>query len=128
MKKLVITHLFLNLYLLSLLGPFLPVFDYLINYDYISTELCENKDKPILTCNGKCYLEKQVKKTNDLLDHQPHKTLPPKLDMSIFPVFIIHNPVYLFTEYMKENQNVFIFFEQLIPTDHISDLFTPPKF
>lgn len=128
MKKLVITHLFLNLYLLSLVGPFLPVFDYMIQYDYISKVLCENKDKPILTCNGKCYLEKQVNKANDLLDHQPHKSLPPKLDVSLFPVFVLNSSVYLVMKFIKENQNTFIFFEQLIPADHISGLFKPPKF
>ncbi len=128
MKKLIITHLFLNLYLLSLVGPFLPVFDYLIHYDYISTVLCENKDKPILTCNGKCYLEKQVSKANDLLDHQPHKSLPPKLDMSIFPVFIVINSVYLFTEYIKENEKSILFFERLAATEFILNLLKPPKF
>ena len=27
-----------------------------IAHDYIVNELCENREKPILTCNGKCYL------------------------------------------------------------------------
>jgi hypothetical protein len=60
-KKLLLTHLFLNLYLLALIQPALPVIDYLVNYNYIVKELCENRDKPVLACNGKCYLEKQVK-------------------------------------------------------------------
>ncbi len=83
MKKLVFTHLLLNLYLLALIQPALPVLDYLINYDYILSELCENRDKPILTCNGKCYLEDQV--TNQL-DLQPdtEQPLPPKMDLEKF--------------------------------------------
>lgn len=39
----------------------MPVFNYITNYDYISQELCENKDKPELECNGKCYLYKQTR-------------------------------------------------------------------
>lgn len=39
----------------------MPVFEYLANYKYISEELCENKDKPELECNGKCYLIKQTR-------------------------------------------------------------------
>lgn len=39
--------------------------DYLVNYDYIRTELCVNKEKPILGCNGKCYLMKELAKASE---------------------------------------------------------------
>ncbi|MFN3752927.1 hypothetical protein [Flavobacterium sp.] len=45
-----------------LLKPILPVADYIINYDYISKVLCENKAKPELKCNGKCQLMKELAK------------------------------------------------------------------
>lgn len=38
----------------------MPVFDYIVNYDYIRTELCINKEIPIMGCDGKCYLMKQL--------------------------------------------------------------------
>lgn len=38
---------------------------YNINIEYIITELCENKDKPELKCNGKCYLKKKLSKANE---------------------------------------------------------------
>lgn len=44
------------------LKPILPVADYIINYDYISKVLCENKAKPELQCNGKCQLMKELAK------------------------------------------------------------------
>lgn len=44
------------------LKPVFPVLDYAINYDYISKELCENKDKPNSCCEGKCYLKKELAK------------------------------------------------------------------
>jgi len=50
------------------LNPFrftVPYIDYTIHYKYISTVLCENKDKPMLNCNGKCYLKKQLNKASD---------------------------------------------------------------
>lgn len=43
-----------------LFKPVFPVLDYVINYDYISTHLCENIDKPALKCNGKCHLKKEL--------------------------------------------------------------------
>jgi hypothetical protein len=39
--------------------------EYAVNYDYISTVLCINKSKPELHCNGKCYVSKELAKTND---------------------------------------------------------------
>lgn len=34
--------------------------DYEIRKDYIAKTLCVNKNKPILLCNGKCYLAKKL--------------------------------------------------------------------
>ena len=45
--------------------------DYAINYTKITTELCENREKPELLCNGFCYLKQEVNKTekNTSQDH-----------------------------------------------------------
>ncbi|WKW46800.1 hypothetical protein P3875_01625 [Myroides sp. JBRI-B21084] len=48
------------LLLIMLFKPVLPVLEYVIMYDYIKNELCVNKDKPELNCNGKCYLKKAM--------------------------------------------------------------------
>lgn len=45
-----------------LFKPLWPIVNYVANYDYIATVLCENKDKPELQCNGQCYLMKQLAK------------------------------------------------------------------
>ena len=34
---------------------------YEMNKNYIATILCENKAKPEIQCNGKCYLKKKIK-------------------------------------------------------------------
>ncbi len=47
------------------LKPVFPVIDYIVNYDYISKELCENKTKPELECNGKCQLMKELAKASE---------------------------------------------------------------
>ncbi len=36
-----------------------------INQSYISQALCENKDKPKMHCDGKCYLKKQLEKIDE---------------------------------------------------------------
>ena len=60
MKKAIIVYAFI-----ILLKPVLPVFEYVINYDYIVTELCENKEKPVMRCNGKCHLMKELAKASE---------------------------------------------------------------
>lgn len=52
----------LLIYVVSLFRVWQPYLDYKLNYSYISSILCENKNKPYLHCNGKCYLDKQLKK------------------------------------------------------------------
>lgn len=83
MKKLIVTHLLLNLYLLVLVQPAIPILEYLINYDYIVSELCENRDKPILSCNGKCYLGDQLEKQPDLSSDQ-QVPMPPAVELKEF--------------------------------------------
>lgn len=48
--------------LFMLLKPAFPVVDYIVNYEYITTVLCENKAKPMMHCNGKCHLMKELAK------------------------------------------------------------------
>jgi hypothetical protein len=47
-----------------LLKPVLPVVGYILNYDYIVNELCENRDNRALKCNGKCQLKKELAKAS----------------------------------------------------------------
>ncbi|HLO74678.1 MAG TPA: hypothetical protein VK164_12130 [Flavobacterium sp.] len=64
MKKVIIIITFI-----IFLKPIFPVIDYVVNYDYISKELCENKAKPELKCNGKCQLMKELAKASE--DEKP---------------------------------------------------------
>ncbi|MCE3077131.1 hypothetical protein [Chryseobacterium gwangjuense] len=43
--------------------PVLPLINYAVNYDYIVKNLCENRQVPQSTCKGKCYVEKELAKT-----------------------------------------------------------------
>ncbi|RCW92309.1 hypothetical protein [Winogradskyella arenosi] len=48
-----------------LLKPTIPFVEYAAFYDYIKNELCVNKDRPQLQCNGKCHLKKELAKASD---------------------------------------------------------------
>jgi len=36
-----------------------------LNQSYIAARLCENRNKPLLHCNGKCYLMKKIRQAED---------------------------------------------------------------
>jgi hypothetical protein len=40
--------------------PALPLVEYAVNYQYIKENLCVNKAKPAMHCNGKCHLRQQL--------------------------------------------------------------------
>ncbi|SRR5690554_1246100 len=43
-----------------LVKPAVPVIDFVVNYGYIVAELCINRDRPELECNGTCYLQNEL--------------------------------------------------------------------
>lgn len=50
----------------SLIGGAIPYLWYIVNYEYIVTELCVNRDNPEMNCDGSCQLKKMIHK------HHPH--------------------------------------------------------
>ena len=58
-------YVFVLLYVVAMLRPLQPLVEYAVNYDYISKVLCINKDKPEMSCNGKCQLMKKMEKQQD---------------------------------------------------------------
>ena len=54
-----------------LVKPLWPIAEYVMNYDYIVDVLCENKERPKLNCDGKCYLAKQLAKESGQDDTNP---------------------------------------------------------
>lgn len=63
----------------------LPVLEYVLNYEYIATELCENKEEPELQCNGKCHLMKELAKASE--DEKPiskGKTLHQEIEVLFY--------------------------------------------
>jgi hypothetical protein len=66
-----------------IIRPLFPILDYMVNYNYIATELCENKSQPELDCKGKCYLKKELGKAseNDSSPSTEKKNAPTGIDL-----------------------------------------------
>ncbi|MEI6866685.1 hypothetical protein [Flavicella sp.] len=88
MKKEFAALFFYMLYMVAMMRPIMPIIEYYANYEYIATILCENRDKPALACNGKCYLQKELNKVSQATSHQNHnhKSSVPKIDFSKYPI------------------------------------------
>lgn len=122
MKNVVI---FIALVVLS--KPLWPLVEYTINYDYIVTELCENKDKPELQCNGKCYLTKQLAEETAGDEKNPFSNNSQKTEI---PQFIIAEKIREFhfsdipTADSHESSGIK---PNLYTTPFISEILHPPR-
>jgi hypothetical protein len=119
-KKLVfLTALFM------LLKPAIPFLEYVVNYDYIVKELCENKEKPQLQCNGKCHLKKELAKSAADEQSPADKKQNSKQEMEVLfyqetPIFYQKMPV-VFTD-----KNVNASYQNFYALTAIQSTFHPP--
>lgn len=108
--------------------PAIPFMEYIINYDYIVKELCENKEKPQLKCNGKCHLKKELAKTaavekNSTSDKK--LSLSQQIDVLFFQEVKISSSLksYVFTN-KKNNSD----YQNFYASTAIQSTFRPPSF
>jgi hypothetical protein len=124
MKNQFLGIFFYLLYLLAMVKPVMPIIEYYANYDYIATVLCENKDKPYLECNGKCYLEKQLKETNH--QNHDHKSTIPQISLEDYPI----SPINYFTYQIKQLQQInseSLFVYKFSNQNFLNTIFKPPQ-
>jgi hypothetical protein len=112
------------LYLVAMLQPIMPLIEYQTNKEYIASALCENRNKPEMACNGKCYLNKKIEASKN---HDSHDHSLPKIDLSKYPVVPIN------ANFKKDNaivdiKRTAIFYSiQTHPKNYISSAFKPPQ-
>lgn len=73
--KIAISILLLVLLSFQVMFKTFLVIDYRINKAYIAANLCENKAKPQMQCEGKCHLKKQITQSEEA----ESKTIPSSL-------------------------------------------------
>ena len=117
-----IAILLASAFLLQSAGKLFVMANYQINKDFISKNLCVNKAKPIMKCNGKCHLKKQLEK-EDKKENSPASSLKEKVDIQIIHeikpliAFTDHNNQFkLNSEYLLSNYS-----------KHLKFVFHPPR-
>lgn len=96
------------------------------NRAYIAENLCENRDKPQMKCNGKCYLKKKMIDAPQPV--QKSAPAPPQLKKGIEPA-VLENAPLTFVSVVGDAQ-----VSILIPASsrryfvfRIDDIFHPPQ-
>ena len=125
MRNQILGIFFYLIYLLAMIRPLVPIIEYHANYDYIATVLCENRDKPYLECNGKCYLEKQLNKVNH--DDHDHKSTIPQIDFEKYPISPLNQFSYN-VKYSIESISEQLFVQKNTSIDFYNSLLKPPQF
>ena len=65
-----VSYILLFAVMLPTLSPWGTIAYYHANKDYIARVLCENRSRPQLHCDGKCYLAKRLKAQQDKQDKE----------------------------------------------------------
>jgi len=91
------------------------------NKKYIAKELCENKNKPQLNCNGKCYLMKKLKQAQDKEQKQEQQSQKSQVQDAV-----VNKPL-VFKQYAFAEINFHIPFSTGMPQSIKNSIFHPPQ-
>jgi hypothetical protein len=100
--------------------------DFKINQDFIAKVLCINREKPMSTCNGQCYLSKQLKKAEE----QEEKQVPTNKKERFEVVYYYSKSFFdflFYTDFFANKLNP-TFVNEFFTSFFIVDIFRPPKF
>ncbi len=103
------------------LRPVLPLIDYAVNYEYIVDNLCENRNIPQSTCHGKCYLEKELSKTEKQSNNGQN------IKLAGLDVFLSHDVLsFSLVQFDVDAQKVKSAFKHSYTSEYHSRIFHPP--
>ena len=93
-----------------------------LNRKYIAANLCENRDKPWLHCNGKCYFMKKIKQAEEkqkAAERQDAKNMQQEV------AFERNQRQKFFTHLIGEVSTIYLFPK---PDNRAISIFQPPRF
>jgi hypothetical protein len=108
-----------------MLTPWGTIAYFKLNREYIAKVLCENRDKPQMHCNGKCYLAKRLKQQQEKQDKETSEKVQNTPVIQLFApavfAYIFEAPVFIQSKKKA-------FFHQLsLYSAPATSLLRPPK-
>jgi hypothetical protein len=99
--------------------------DFKINQDFIAEVLCINREKPMSTCNGKCYLFEKLKKAEEQEEKQAPTNKKERLEVVYYySKSTFDFPIYTDCFVSKLNPACI---DDFYRSSFIADIFRPPK-
>jgi hypothetical protein len=96
-----------------------------MNHKYIAENLCINRDKPWLHCNGKCYFMRRIKQAEENEKKQEAKDNLSRLEVSFFQE--PYRVTFIEPVILETNQNTFPRYTYQYHNAYIGTIFRPPK-
>ncbi|MGQ0827392.1 MAG: hypothetical protein ACT4ON_03240 [Bacteroidota bacterium] len=97
------------------------IVNYQVNKETITKLFCENKAKPVLKCNGKCHLKKQLEK-EEKKENAPSNNIKTKTEIQFFS----EDKLFAFLNNIRkqdQHHSLYLFSES---DSHLSSVFHPP--
>jgi hypothetical protein len=92
-----------------------------LNRKYIAAEFCENKSKPELHCNGKCYLMKKLKQAQEKEEKQERQSQKTQIQDALVVLPMV------FKQYALAEIKLHIPASMGIPQNIKYSIFQPPR-
>lgn len=103
-------------------SSFIVKIDFYMNQSYIAKNLCVNREKPMMHCNGKCYLSKKLKQQ----EKQDPQAPVPKYER--FDVVLYFAPSYNAPQNsLSKVKNKFFIKDENLVSSFPSSIFHPPS-
>lgn len=96
-----------------------------LNRNYISSNICENRDKPWMHCNGKCYFMKKIKQAEDDEKKETAKDNLSRLEITFFQEPFSLS--FLTPVILNNKQQAFANYTYHYSSHYIDTIFRPPK-
>lgn len=106
-------------------GKFWLFVSFKLNQPYIAKELCINRDRPELACNGQCVFMKKMKELEKREHEQQQEMIKQLAEMIYLQTPALSTPNAIPTYYIK--QSFPITYTQGTPTNYHTFLLKPPR-
>jgi hypothetical protein len=96
-----------------------------LNKKYIAATLCENRDKPWMHCNGKCYFAKKIKQAQENERREAARNGLNRLEVSFFqePFKL----TFIESAVLEDTKSSFPQYTYQYTNHYIDVIFRPPK-
>lgn len=111
--------------MLPTLSPWGTIAYFKLNREYIAKVLCENRKRPDLHCDGKCYLAKKLKQQQEKQDKETSQKVQ---NTPVIQLFTPQPYSYNFEREATEFREPIRFFHQLLfYSAPVAQLLRPPR-